>query len=134
MKNFILLIYLICSNALLTAQNRSYFSFDRDTIRVGDTLTGYYYKLNHLNKKDCFNRNSKFIFKLNKNYFINAKVISKNKCFTPQTPMVKFLFETDKIFNDQSLNKGYFDVEVIYNNSKPQFLPNKKASNIILIK
>ncbi|ASE63907.1 hypothetical protein CEQ15_21730 [Chryseobacterium indologenes] len=122
------------SDTLLTAQTQSYFSFDRDTIRAGDTLTGYYYKLHHLKDKNCFNKHSKFVFKFKKNYLINAQVISKNKCFTTQAPMVRFLFEIDKIFNDESLKKGNFNVEVINYNKKPEFLYKKKLTNIILIK
>ncbi len=47
-------------------------------------------------------------------------------------PMVRFLFEIDKIFNDESLNKGNFKVEDIYYN-KPIFLYKKKAADLILI-
>ncbi|MCL8536800.1 hypothetical protein M9991_07945 [Chryseobacterium gallinarum] len=134
MKNFIVLICLLFSYTLLIAQNKSYFSFDRDTIRAGDTLTGYYYKLHHVKDKDCFNKHSKFLFKFKKNYLINAEVISENKCFTPETPMVRFLFKTDKIFNDKVLNKGNFNIEVIYYDTKPKFLYKNKVGNIILVK
>jgi len=49
MKNFIVLICLIYSNALLVAQNRSYFSFDRIQLKQGkpaynEARLGYYTK------------------------------------------------------------------------------------------
>ncbi|WP_445431372.1 hypothetical protein [Chryseobacterium indoltheticum] len=131
MKNTLILISIFFSS-ILTAQD-FYFSFDNDTIKKGEILTGYYYKLNSFSEKKCFNRKTKFLFKLDNRYIVNAKIISENKCISRLQPMVRFLFYVDKIFDDKKLKNGIYYVNIIYHNTKPESLYNVKVANINLV-
>ena len=128
------MLCIVFSN-LAIAQSNTMFSFNRDSIRSEDVLTGYFFKLKNFNEKKCFNKNTIFLFKLTnrKDYLVNAIVISKNKCFSLKNPMVRFSFDLKEIFNDVSLSKGIYNTYV-YLNDTSKGIDMDTAPYITLIK